>query len=249
MLDPAGNPFPWLLSPVLLIQGTWVRARTARLPEANGPREGRCGSGPLLRMTALGDSIIAGVGVSATDQALPARLAAALAARLGREIWWDSKGRNGARTRDLLVWEQTMHPTETTLLVISNGLNDITSLMAQPPWLQEKQRLYQRLREIAPNALIAQLGIPPLGSFPALPNPTRWILGRRAQAFDQALETLIKTLEGVIYLPFRLSPEPELFAPDGYHPGPQAVQIWAEALAEPVARALAPRLDRHPART
>lgn len=246
MIDPAGNPFPWLLSPVLLIQGSWVRARTQRLPEADGPREGRCGTGPLLRMTALGDSIIAGVGVPSTAQALPARLAEALAARLGRDVWWDSKGRNGARTRDLLAWEQAMHPTETTLLVISNGLNDITSLMARPPWLEEKARLYQRLREMAPDALIAQLGIPPLGLFPALPNPTRWILGRRAQSFDRALESLIERLEGVIYLPFRLSPAPGLFAADGYHPGPQAVEIWASSLAEPIARALTARLDPGP---
>ena len=109
MIDPAGNPFPWLLSPVLLIQGSWVRARTQRLPEADGPREGRCGTGPLLRMTALGDSIIAGVGVPSTAQALPARLAEALAARLGRDVWWDSKGRNGARTRDPEIQTRKEH--------------------------------------------------------------------------------------------------------------------------------------------
>lgn len=192
-------------------------------------------------MTALGDSIIAGVGVGSTSEALPAALAAALARRLGREVHWDSMGRNGARTRDLLAWEQSMHPGETQLLVISNGLNDITSLMAMRPWLEEKRRLYLRLRKLAPLALLAQLGIPPLGSFPALPNPTRWILGQRSAAFDRALEAMVTGMEGVIYLPFRNKPEPALFAPDGYHPGPEAVRIWAESLAAPIAARLEER--------
>ena len=240
MLNPAHNTFPWLLSPVLLAQGLWVKYRTPRLPEADGPREGRHGRGDLLRLTALGDSIIAGVGVATSDQALPSRIAAALAQQADQCVQWTSQGRNGARTRDLLAWEAGAHWREADLLVISNGLNDVTSLMAIQPWLQEKLALYQRIRLLAPNAVIAQLGLPPLGHFPALPQPLRGVLGRRASTFDKRLEALIAGLPGVLHLPFRSRPDPDLFAADGYHPGPRAIQVWAHSLAV----AIAPHLPR-----
>ncbi len=234
MINPAGNPFPWLLLPVLLIQGMWVKHHTPKLPEAPGPAEGRYGASPLLRLTALGDSIIAGVGVAHTEQALPAQMAAALSRKSGRGVQWTRQGRNGARTRDLLQWDAGAHWREADILLVSNGLNDVTSLMAARPWLREKRALYTRLRQQAPQALIAQLGLPPLGHFPALPNPLRWVLGRRASAFDRHLEQLIAELPGVVYLPFRSQPDPSLFAEDGYHPGPEAVRIWAESLAESI---------------
>lgn len=235
MLHPAHNPFPWLLAPVLLLQGMWVKARTPRLPEAIGPREGRIGEGRVFRLTALGDSIIAGVGVSLSEEALPAQLAAALARKLQRCVQWTSQGRNGARTRDLLAWEDGAHWREADLLVISNGLNDVTSLMSMQPWLAEKLSLYARLRELAPTALIAQLGLPPLGHFPALPQPLRWVMGQRARAFDERLEGQMASLPGMIYLPFRAAPDASLFAADGYHPGPEAVAIWAASLAQDLA--------------
>lgn len=231
MLNPAGNSFPWLLAPLLLTQGLWARARTLRMPEAAGERTGSSGSGHRLHLVALGDSIIAGVGVDTTRQALPARLACALADALDLEVRWSAYGRNGARTRDLLTWPVDTEWKEANLVLVSNGLNDVTGLMAMQPWLEEKAALYERLRNVAPGALIVQLGLPPLGHFPALPQPLRVVLGRRAEAFDRALGTLLQGLRHTAFLPFRSVPEPHLFAADGYHPGPEAIDIWARSLA------------------
>jgi lysophospholipase L1-like esterase len=238
MLHPAQNPFPWLLAPILLTQGLWVKARTLRLPEASGPRSGSVGSGSDLRLVAIGDSIIAGVGVDTTAQALPAELAGVISDQLNRRVHWSSHGHNGARTQDLLGWPAEPDWRDADLVIISNGLNDVTGLMAMRPWLEEKKALLQRLRTLCGECLIAQLGLPPLGHFPALPNPLRWVMGRRAAAFDQALAQLIGELPNTVHVPFSAVPEPELFAPDGYHPGPEAIGIWARELA----RVLAPLL-------
>lgn len=232
MLNPGGNAFPWLLAPLLVTQGLWVRSRTPRLPEAAGPSGGQFGSGPVLRLVAIGDSIVAGVGVASTDQSLPARLAQAMAGRLSLNVEWSSFGRNGARTRDLLDWPAENAWRQADLVLLSNGLNDVTNLMAIQPWLDEKAAWYDRIQSLAKHALIAQLGLPPLGHFPALPQPLRSVLGKRAHAFDLALESLVEPRPKVTYLPFRTQPDPALFAEDGYHPGPQAVAIWADALAE-----------------
>ena len=232
VLNPGGNAFPWLLAPLLVTQGLWVRSRTPRLPEAAGPSGGQFGSGPVLRLVAIGDSIVAGVGVASTEQSLPARLAQAMAGRLSLNVEWSSFGRNGARTRDLLDWPAENAWRQADLVLLSNGLNDVTNLMAIQPWLDEKAAWYDRIQSLAKHALIAQLGLPPLGHFPALPQPLRSVLGKRAHAFDLALESLVEPRPKVTYLPFRTQPDPALFAEDGYHPGPQAVAIWADALAE-----------------
>jgi len=239
VIDPTGNAFPWLLSPVLMTQGLWVRARTPRLPEAAGPVQGRSGSGPQLNLCALGDSIIAGVGVDSAEQALPAQVARSLARRLNRCVHWHRHGHNGARTADLLQWAAPPGWQDADLLLVSNGLNDVTGLMAMDGWLRQKEALYRRLGQWAPGALVAQLGLPPLGQFPALPHPLRWLLGRRAEAFDLALESLCEKSPQVVHLPFRARPDPDLFAADGYHPGPAAVTLWAESLADALAPLLA----------
>ena len=233
----------WLIFPLLFLQGLWVRIRTPRLGEAAGPKKGSAGQGSAgqsqtLQMLTLGDSIIAGVGVKTTDQALPAQLSAALSRKLGHAVSWTSHGFNGARTRDLVRWAAEAHLGWAGLVVVSNGLNDITSQMPLLAWQKEVDSLFTGLRSAAPRALIAQLGIPPLGHFPALPQPLRGIMGRRARAFDAALEEQLEPLSGVVYLPFREAPDSALFAADGYHPGPEAVGIWAQSLAEKVAEAL-----------
>ena len=224
-----------LIWPVLLAQALWARKRTPRLGEAVGPREGHAGEGHTLRLVALGDSIIAGVGVETTAQALPAQLAEALARRLERRMAWYSQGFNGARTGDLIAMEAALCWRDADLLVISNGLNDVTALARLSEFRTAKQTLYSRLRTIAPRALIAQVGIPPLGHFPALPQPLRFVLGQRAVAFERTLVSLIGELDHVIYLPFTDIPDASLFAADGYHPGPEAEAIWSESLAGEIA--------------
>ena len=49
------------LSPVLLFQAVQLRRRALRLPEADGPRDGIAGDGPVLRILIIGDSSAAGV--------------------------------------------------------------------------------------------------------------------------------------------------------------------------------------------
>ena len=90
------------LMPLAMAQGLWAKSRTPRLPEAPGAREGHVGEGRSRYLVALGDSIIAGVGVETMAQALPARLSEALASELDCRICWTGHGTNGARTSDLL---------------------------------------------------------------------------------------------------------------------------------------------------
>ncbi len=69
------------LGPLLLLQGRHVRRVTPVLPEPPGPRQGRSGAGPALRLLILGDSAAAGVGASTQGEALSGQLVQTLARR------------------------------------------------------------------------------------------------------------------------------------------------------------------------
>jgi len=232
---PVKDPTPawpaWIAAAVFATQGTWVRRRVPRLPAAHGPHRGRYGSGPILRLLALGDSIIAGVGVATALQALPAQVARKLADGLACRVDWEAHGENGARTQDLLVWLDRAHPVSPDLIVVSNGLNDLTALLGLEAFLQVQGRFYDGLLRRYPDSRVLQLGLPPLGYFPALPQPLRSILGQRAEVYDRALAALLRKRPRVSHLPFTLVPGDELFASDGYHPNARGIGIWAEAVA------------------
>jgi lysophospholipase L1-like esterase len=198
------------------------------------------GNAPALRMLALGDSIIAGVGVAESREALPCQLAGALAELTDREVHWQARGRNGARTSHLLHLLESLRREEPPpdILVISNGINDVTTFQRLHEVMARKEVLLDALRDAFGGALIFQLGLPPLGAFPALPQPLRRILGMRAAALDAALAKATQKRPQTYHLPFDTLPEPEQFAADGYHPGAEAVALWAAELA----RQIAPRL-------
>lgn len=80
--------------------------------------------------------------------------------------------------------------------------------------------------------------MPPLGRFPALPQPLRGVLGLRARPLDAAGAGLAPGLPGLTHLPLSLPVTPELFCADGFHPGPAGYRQWAALLAPPIAAAL-----------
>jgi len=229
---PAPPLTAWRLV-LLLTQGLWVARTATRLPPAGGPLGGEAGEGRPLHLLAIGDSIVAGVGVDRTDEALPARLAVALAAEGDFRVSWRAEGRSGARSARVLSLLADLPPTlpDPDLVVVSNGINDATAPPAESRVLEGLCAVVEALERRFPRAAVFQLGLPPLGAFPALPQPLRAVLGRRARALDARLGDWLSTRPRSWHLPFRETPEPAQFAPDGYHPGPAAVAAWAEDLA------------------
>ena len=68
--------------------------------------------------------------------------------------------------------------------------------------------------------------------FPALPQPLRWYLGRRAKQLNQDLLNVSRQFECVTTLAIELPENPELMAKDGFHPGKPVYQEWAENAAK-----------------
>ncbi|MEL7363535.1 MAG: hypothetical protein AAFN13_15775, partial [Bacteroidota bacterium] len=83
-------------------------------------------------------------------------------------------------------------------------------------------------------------GLPPVHTFPALPQPLRWYLGTLARRFDAALRlwtdgepgvTYVAMTEGDAVPPDWAERMGDLMASDGFHPGPQIYAHWGREAA------------------
>jgi lysophospholipase L1-like esterase len=226
----------WVLGPLLLAQGRHVRRVTPELPEPPGAREGVAGEGPAIRVLVLGDSAGAGVGASSQDEALTGRIVAGLRDRF--RVEYRIVARTGATTASTLRHLEKLEAFRTDAVVTSLGVNDVTGDVGVGDFLERQGRLRSLLREKFGARFILVSGLPPMGSFHALPQPLRWYLGERARELDRALADSLRDGRGTRYLPLFREMDRALLASDGFHPGPAAHAQWGAAAAERIAKAL-----------
>jgi len=223
------------LLPVLAVQGRQVRRRTPRLPEASGERSGMAGSaqGSLLRLLAVGESPVAGVGVANQQESITGQLAEALAVRTGRPVAWQAFGQNGATVSDAIsgIVGQVPH-SPVDVLLVAFGVNDTVAFRRHGQWLRDMQVLLAALRDRCSPTVVLLSGVPPMQDFPALPQPLRWVLGMKASTLECGLEELARSVDGVCHIPLRIGGDPSMAAEDGYHPSAKGCREWARLLAE-----------------
>lgn len=214
-----------VLSPLLLLQGLYVRKITPRLPEPLGEREGAKGSGPKLRLLILGDSAAAGVGVSQQSEALSGQLINQLS--IGFQINWQLWAKNGQRSNDIiqLLTQQQKEPFDVVL--ISIGVNDVTSGISLKKWLSHTNQIITLLKTKFSTQQIIFTALPPMHLFPALPQPLRWIFGFRAKQFNRALEEMLENKTCCQYISIDAPMKKDYIATDGFHPSAKTYALWA----------------------
>ena len=231
------------LAPVLIAQGRRVRRIALRLPEAAGERQDVEGDGAsTIRLLIVGDSATAGVGAAHQSDALAGRLAASLAGRLGpgtHRVHWHLVARTGSTTADALelldaAWRERAGALQADVAVIGLGVNDVTGQVSVRRWLRTLEALALRLEQRHGARLVVVCGLPPMHLFPALPQPLRWYLGATARRFDQALRRWAHRRPATVVAPMPQMTDPRMMAEDGFHPGPAAYRVWADALARAI---------------
>ncbi|WP_350433295.1 SGNH/GDSL hydrolase family protein [Shewanella sp. H8] len=251
-----------MLAPVLVLQGLKVRRTTPKLPEPSGERSGQTGPNPQLSVLILGDSAAAGVGVDNQDQALLGQVIEHLSP-LG-DINYGLFAKTGATTASTLEslneHISTPHPilnqAHFDVIITSLGVNDITSSVSCDKWLKQQRELFKLITQRYKPKLILVTAVPPLGLFPALPNPLRWSLGKRANQFNHNLQQLLLNLDTqslaqdieaqtrfkLINLPLEnphqditmLEFMRQVMAKDGFHPGAPIYTAWATLVVEQI---------------
>lgn len=220
------------LFPILAAQALAVRKRALKLPEASGPRSGDAGDGPPLRLLVLGDSSAAGVGADHQDQALSGQLVDRLART--RRVTWRLEAETGHTTKDALARLDRMGPAQFDVAVVALGVNDVTRAVPLRLWLNRQQELIHRLTRGFGVTQICLSGLPPMGEFPLLPHPLRWVLGRQAQRFDSHLREFARDHDHVSVTPLEFDLSVDHMAEDGFHPGPEVYAAWADLLVRQI---------------
>ncbi len=227
-----------LLGPFLLLQGWRVRQSIPRLPEPPGEREGASGPEPRLRLLILGDSSAAGVGAESQDEALLGVLLSRVSEWSG--VAWHLHARTGAKTANVLRSIDRIDRQPFDVVVSVFGVNDVTSGIGINDWLDQQRQLFTIIRDRFEDPLIVVSGLPPVKSFPALPQPLRWFLGSKADTFSAALRNACAE-EGCTFVPIEFEADESMMATDGFHPGPGIYRLWASAMGQEIRKNVAIR--------
>lgn len=217
------------LAPFLIAQGLYIRYVTPRLPEPAGERSGAEGSGTPLRLLILGDSAAAGVGVSTQSQALSGKLVFALG--LDFQVQWKLIAQTGYTAADVIKRLEMTSPERFDVVVTSIGVNDVTHGTTLKKWIRCQIRIVEMLQSKFNVQHIILSGIPPIHLFPALPQPLRWYLGRRAKMLNGELQKSVNTCDKCEMVEIDFPLDARYMAADGFHPGEPAYSVWAEHVA------------------
>ncbi|WP_271221935.1 SGNH/GDSL hydrolase family protein [Streptosporangium carneum] len=196
-------------------------------------------------MAVLGESTAAGVGATTHEEGLAGCLARALAVRTARPVSWQVAARSGVNTRTTLAeLVPLLEPAD--VVVVALGVNELLELNQPSRFGRELRALTAGVRERIPGVPILMAGMPPVGRFPALPQPLRAVMGLRARALDRVIQEVAADICGVTHVAVDVPVElAGFFARDGFHPSATGYATWAEGLAD----ALPGLLTRAPAST
>jgi lysophospholipase L1-like esterase len=222
-----------VLVPLALAQGVATRRRVPILSSAKPPYHGCLpGTGSPIRLVAVGESSVSGVGVPRSDQTVTSVAARALARRTGRPIAWRTYGLSGATASDAMErLLPRIAPAPADLLIVAFGVNDVLAYSSPGAFTDDLAALVTAARARVGNAAVVIAGVAPLASFPALPWPLRTILGWRSNALQAAAERLPERLPRLVVERFSARLDSGLFAADGFHPNKQAHALWGEEIA------------------
>jgi lysophospholipase L1-like esterase len=224
------------LAPLAYAQGRRVRASLGPPRAAGGDPFGRVEppdnvATRQLRLLVLGESPVAGCGIEHQRDALAAHVARELARQRQASVDWHAVGRIGISARGAaqeLEAEVRAIP-RADVAVVALGVNDVLQQTSARRFSVDLAGVIAMIRRHHGDVPVVLAGVPPVGRFPALPQPLRALLGWRASWLDRAARRL--AAPDVAYVATRPAVDSrELFAWDGFHPSPAGCALWARAL-------------------
>ena len=223
------------LVPVLLflyLQGQYTRWKVGRLPDAEGAVSGTVGDGEDLRLLAIGESTVAGIGAETHKEALTGQFAKHLSRGIRRKVTWHALGESGItirRTIDELV--PRIPEGGFDVVVIALGGNDVFQANSPERFRQDLGELVGTIRKQNPAAKIFLANVPMVRDFTALPNPLRYLLSRLAKLHHFNAIGMVSEMNEVFYFDDVDRVDDDFFS-DGIHPSAKGYDQWTQAMVE-----------------
>jgi lysophospholipase L1-like esterase len=230
--------------PFLFIQAMISKKKVGTLPDAIDPVGTIMGQSPKLFALVLGESTVAGVGVTRHEEGMTGSIGKALAGMTGREVEWTAVGGSGYTARkveELLVDQIPDKPFQMVFIVL--GGNDTFELNSPLRWRSDLLNLVKSIRTKLPAAMIIIANMPPVASFTAFPKTLQWYLGGLVNLHRKVIMDLPGSVENLEYLSEPIDfdrwrkkagrnvPMKEFFS-DGVHPSALTYGLWGEQIAE-----------------
>ena len=216
------------LIPFLYLQGKYVRRKVGRLPDAEGETSGKHGeNAEIIKLLAIGESTVAGVGAKNHAEALTGQFARHLSAATGKTVLWRAVGESGITVKETLQRLVPQLPEEKfDVILIALGGNDVFGLTSPRKWRREMTKLLAILREKYPEAKILSANVPMVRDFIAMPNPLRYVLSRLAKLHHFNSMEFISEHENAAYF-YDVKRVNDDFFSDGIHPSAHGYDLWA----------------------
>lgn len=220
------------VSPLLYLQGRYTRRKVGLLPEAGGDRVGVAGIGDrAVKLLAIGESTVAGLGARTHAQALTGRFAEKLSERLGVSVHWTVIGRNGVTAKRTIEELVPLIPDETyDYILLGLGGNDVLKLSSPRKWRRDMKRLLGILREKNPGTTIFITNCPMIKYSPVLPHPIKFLLWELSKLHDANIRDFTAGMERVFYYRQPTELNADGFFADGIHPSEQGYADWSAAM-------------------
>lgn len=234
------------LLPLMYVQGKKIRSVVPRLPEAKGTTgiaPTPASSAKKLNLLTIGESTIAGVGVSTHEEGFSGTLARTLAEKLQINVHWRVYAKSGYTARRVV---QDLLPTiaeeQAGLIVIGLGANDAFTLNNPNNWKSAIRMLIEALQAQHPNAVLVFCNMPPIKEFPAFTPLIKFTVGNLIELLGQELASVVKEYKNVHYFgeiikinawakKLQIEANYTAFFSDGVHPSKLTYQLWAKDVA------------------
>lgn len=235
----------WPLLPLLYVQGRRVRREVPQLPEAGHNILGAApGAEPALSLLAIGESTIAGVGVTDHRDGITGQLAQAIGHSTGRAVRWQVLARSGytaERVNAKLVARIPAVPFD--FVLIGLGANDTFTLRSPLAFRRHLRHLLARLAALQPQAKVVIANLPPVGQFPAFPGLMRFVLGGLVRLHGAVIRKVPQQFANVYYVdqPIEFAAWSKRadaslgvadFFSDGVHPSALTYSIWGQEIGD-----------------
>ncbi len=212
-------------------------------------REGAITSGrELLRILAIGESTIAGVGASTSAKGLIGQTAQFLSQTTARDVAWKIMAQSGLTIRQVIdTLLHTGDVLDTDLILVGVGGNDVFKLNHPQRFDQDLRQLIDLLKSRYPDIPIVFTHMPPIRDLPVWSGLMRFFMSGLADILEENLFRVTSEYSQVYYCHKKISlarfkqkvrrpSHTDEFFSDGVHPSELTYTLWGEEVADFIAK-------------
>lgn len=239
-----GGLFSIPFLPILMYLGKKTKRKVPSLGEATENIISQVGNYPThLNLLTLGESTIAGVGVTSHNDGVTGATATHLSHNFEKTVHWQVIAKNGytaERVTQKLVPQIPQMPFD--FIVIGMGGNDTFQLNSPLTFKKNMILMLENIQVTQPNAQIIIINMPPVADFPAFPWLIQFLLGGLVSLHGKVIADLPSQFKNVYYISNKIrlkdwipkdkSLTAKDFFSDGVHPSSLTYKMWGNQIGD-----------------